>query len=86
MLQIRRYMGTWPKLRPKRIRMITFDVTGTMVSFRGTLEEHYLGAASKLGVQNVNSTKFDEAFGRAYKETCKVHPCFGGDEMTAKEW
>lgn len=83
---IKRHMGTWPKLRPKRIRMITFDVTGTIVSFRGTLEDHYLGAATKMGVQLNDSSKFGKAFGRAYKETSKLHPCFGGDEMTAKEW
>jgi hypothetical protein len=45
----RRYMGTWPKVRPKRVRVITMDVTGTLLSFRGTLEEHYLGAAEKCG-------------------------------------
>ena len=85
-LTTRRNMGTWPKVRPKRIRMITFDVTGTIVSFRGTLEEHYLGAADKLGVHIIDDTKFATAFNKAYKETCKVHPCFGGDDITAKEW
>jgi hypothetical protein len=47
-----------------------------------------LGAATKLGVQtsNVDSSTFGEAFGRAYRETSKLHPCFGADEMTAKEW
>eukprot|EP00547_Thalassionema_nitzschioides_P006060 CAMPEP_0194207458 /NCGR_PEP_ID=MMETSP0156-20130528/6192_1 /TAXON_ID=33649 /ORGANISM="Thalassionema nitzschioides, Strain L26-B" /LENGTH=261 /DNA_ID=CAMNT_0038934229 /DNA_START=410 /DNA_END=1192 /DNA_ORIENTATION=+ len=79
-------MGTWTKIRPKRIRMLTFDVTGTIVSFRGTLEEHYLGAANKHGVENVDSKKFADGFKRAYKETAKVHPCFGGDEISAKEW
>ena len=82
----RRPMATWPKVRPKRIRMITFDVTGTLVSFRGTLEEHYLGAATKLGVKNVDSSQFASAFGKAYKETSKLYPCFGGADMTAKEW
>jgi len=66
--------------------MVTFDVTGTLVSFRGTLEEHYLGAATKLGVRNVDSSQFANSFGKAYKETSKQHPCFGGNEMTAKEW
>ena len=82
----RRSMATWPKIRPKRIRMITFDVTGTIVSFRGTLEEHYLGAATKLGVKDVDSSQFGSAFGRAYRETSKLYPCFGGDAMSAKEW
>lgn len=66
--------------------MITFDVTGTIVSFRGTLEEHYLGAATKLGVKDVDSSQFGSAFGRAYRETSKLYPCFGGDAMSAKEW
>lgn len=66
--------------------MITFDVTGTIVSFRGTLEEHYLGAAAKYGVNDIDGSKFAAAFGKAYKETSTLHPCFGGDSMTAKEW
>mmetsp|Transcript_18839 Transcript_18839/g.38668 ORF Transcript_18839/g.38668 Transcript_18839/m.38668 type:complete len:317 (+) Transcript_18839:179-1129(+) len=82
----RRSMATWPKIRPRRIRMITFDITGTIVSFRGTLEEHYLGAATKLGVKDVDTCQFASAFGRAYKETSKLHPCFGGDAMSAKDW
>ena len=81
-----RSMASWPKVRPKRIRMITFDITGTLVSFRGSLEEHYLGAATKHGVKNVDSSQFASAFGRAYKETSKLHPCFGGEDMTAKDW
>ena len=62
--------GSWPKVRPKRIRMITFDVTGTLLSFRGTLEEHYLGAAKKYGVKNVDSSQFSTAFSKAYKVRC----------------
>lgn len=79
-------MGTWTKLRPKRIRMITMDVTGTIVSFRGSLEEHYLGAARKCGVHNVDASKFNDAFHQAYKETSTHFPCFGGSKLTAKEW
>mmetsp|Transcript_53235 Transcript_53235/g.60301 ORF Transcript_53235/g.60301 Transcript_53235/m.60301 type:complete len:296 (+) Transcript_53235:57-944(+) len=75
-----RSLGTWPKVSPRRIRMVT------LVSFRGSLEEHYLGAATKLGVRNVDSSQFADAFDKAYKETSKQHPCFGGNEMTAKEW
>jgi len=66
-----RSLGTWPKFAPKRIRMVTFDVTGTLVSFRGTLEEHYLGAATKLGVRNVDSSQFANSFGKAYKVRCE---------------
>lgn len=62
------------------------DVTGTIVSFRGTLEDHYLGAARKCGIHDVDGSKINEAFGRAYKETSDRFPCFGGDEITAKLW
>lgn len=81
-----RSMGTWPKIKPKRVRMITMDVTGTIVSFRGTLEQHYLGAASKCGVHNVDASKITKAFHQAYKETSDQFPCFGGDTITAKQW
>lgn len=84
--QPRRSMGTWPKVRPRRIRMITMDITGTVVSFRGSLEEHYLGAARKCGVNVTDSSKINDAFGRAYQETSDKYPCFGGDDITAKEW
>ena len=79
-------MGTWPKVRPKRVRMITMDVTGTIVSFRGTLEEHYLGAAKRCGVDDVDASKINEAFRLAYRETSDQYPCFGGDKITAKQW
>jgi hypothetical protein len=82
----RRYMGNWPKVRPKRIRMITFDVTGTIVSFRGTLEEHYLGAAAKYGVTDVDAYDFAKSFNKAYKETSFLQPCFGGQDISAKQW
>jgi putative hydrolase of the HAD superfamily len=81
-----RRMGTWTKIRPKRLKVITMDVTGTVVSFRGTLEEHYLGAAARCGVSEVNATKINKAFARAYRETSEQYPCFGGDTITAKEW
>eukprot|EP00980_Cylindrotheca_fusiformis_P027995 scaffold22575_cov141-Cylindrotheca_fusiformis.AAC.26 len=82
----KRSMANWPKVRPKRVRMITMDVTGTIVSFRGTLEDHYLGAARKCGISGVSGKHFNEAFNRAYRETSDRFPCFGGDEITAKEW
>lgn len=57
---VRRF-GTWPKVRPRRIRAITMDVTGTLVSFRGTLEDHYLGSARKCGVEFDEGAEFAEA-------------------------
>lgn len=82
----RRFFASWPKVRPRRIRVITMDVTGTLVSFRGTLEEHYLGAAKKCGVHISDRLPFAESFRTAYKETSLLYPCFGGNELTDKEW
>jgi putative hydrolase of the HAD superfamily len=79
-------MGIWPKMSPRRIRAITMDVTGTLVSFRGTLSEHYLGSAKKCGVEVPQDAPFAEAFKQAYKEFCRDYPCFGSDRLTSKEW
>uniref|UniRef100_A0A7S3LFS4 Haloacid dehalogenase-like hydrolase domain-containing protein 3 n=1 Tax=Amphora coffeiformis TaxID=265554 RepID=A0A7S3LFS4_9STRA len=82
----RRSMGMWPKVRPKRVRVITCDVTGTLVSFRGTLEEHYLGSARKCGVDISPDVPIGKAFNKAYEEVCGLHPCFGGSNISGKDW
>lgn len=64
-------MGTWSKARPIHIRAISMDVTGTLVSFRGSLAEHYLGSAAQCGVKlpaHVETT-IETAFAQAYRET-----------------
>jgi putative hydrolase of the HAD superfamily len=90
------------------VRVITCDVTGTLVSFRGSLEQHYLGAARKSGVDlssgsssnnqdgtaatgdSSNNKDADvpiaKAFAVAYKDMSRRYPCFGGSELSAKEW
>ena len=80
------WTSTWPKVAPKRVRLITCDVTGTLVSFRGTLEEHYLGAALKCGVSNIERDQISPCFHEAYKQVSRKHPCFGNKDMTSKEW
>lgn len=64
-------MGTWPKMRPVRIRAISMDVTGTLVSFRGSLSQHYLGSAEKCGVELPPSIPIGPAFRKAYKEVSR---------------
>ncbi len=81
-----RTLATYPKIRPRRVRVITCDVTGTLVSFRGTLEDHYLGAAEKCGVIGIDAETIAPCFRQAYKETSAQYPCFGGHDITAKEW
>ena len=81
-----RTFGSWPKIRPLRIRAISMDVTGTLVSFRGSLSQHYVKSAEKCGVRLPKTMKFDDAFKRAYKEVSQSYPCFGYNHMTGKEW
>lgn len=85
-LQSSRSLATWAKVFPRRIRVITTDVTGTLVSFRGSLSEHYLGSAAKCGVQIPLGTSFEAGFAKAYRDMCREYPCFGSNNMTAKEW
>jgi hypothetical protein len=55
-------------MRPLRIRVMTMDVTGTLVSFRGSLSQHYVKSAEKCGVKLPKCMQFDTAFKSAYKE------------------
>ena len=86
----RRSFATWPKIYPKRIRVITCDITGTLVSFRGSLEQHYLGSAQSCGVDlstcGQNGLSIQDAFKQSYQECTRIYPCFGGQDVTAKEW
>lgn len=66
--QQHRCMGTWPKVVPVRIRAISMDVTGTLVSFRGSLSQHYLGSAAKCGVELEPNAPIGPAFRQAYQE------------------
>ena len=64
------------------------DVTGTLVSFRGTLQEHYLGAALKCGVttKNIDASRISPSFHQAYQQMSQHYPCFGNTEISSKEW
>jgi REG-2-like HAD superfamily hydrolase len=77
------------KLTPrKRIRAISCDVTGTLVSFQGKIEDHYGNAARACGVElpPEQAALLPDAFKVAYKETSTKHPCFGNSTISSKEW
>jgi hypothetical protein len=58
-------------MRPVRIRALTMDVTGTLVSFRGSLSQHYLGSAEKCGIELPQAAPIGPAFRKAYKEVSR---------------
>jgi hypothetical protein len=61
-------MGVWIRAHPIRVRAISMDVTGTLLSFRGSLQRHYLGSALKCGVPLDDDAPIERAFHQAYKE------------------
>mmetsp|Transcript_30109 Transcript_30109/g.56874 ORF Transcript_30109/g.56874 Transcript_30109/m.56874 type:complete len:350 (-) Transcript_30109:305-1354(-) len=72
----------------RRIRVVSCDVTGTLVSFLGKIEHHYGNAARTCGV-TLPPTKISSigpCFNRAYVETSMSYPCFGNSEISAKDW
>lgn len=56
------------------------------MSFRGTLRDHYLGSAEKCGVSISEDVPFEEYFSIAYQEGSAKFPCFGSEEISAKDW
>mmetsp|Transcript_37490 Transcript_37490/g.65758 ORF Transcript_37490/g.65758 Transcript_37490/m.65758 type:complete len:320 (+) Transcript_37490:255-1214(+) len=74
--------------RSQRIRVISCDVTGTLVSFLGRIEEHYGNTARACGVELPTDkiSLIGPCFNQAYRETSSAHPCFGNSEISAKDW
>eukprot|EP00569_Conticribra_weissflogii_P004283 CAMPEP_0171339764 /NCGR_PEP_ID=MMETSP0878-20121228/8137_1 /TAXON_ID=67004 /ORGANISM="Thalassiosira weissflogii, Strain CCMP1336" /LENGTH=346 /DNA_ID=CAMNT_0011841717 /DNA_START=193 /DNA_END=1233 /DNA_ORIENTATION=+ len=86
-----RYNGTTATATPpskKRIRVISCDVTGTLVSFLGRIEDHYGNAARTCGIEITpqEQRNMSRCFNQAYRETSASHPCFGNSKISSKEW
>jgi putative hydrolase of the HAD superfamily len=84
--QLHRLFSVHPPRR--RIRAISCDVTGTLVSFQGKIEDHYGNAARACGIEfpTEQAALLPKMFQKAYKETCAAHPCFGNSTISSKEW
>eukprot|EP00976_Prorocentrum_cordatum_P085765 1186229-Prorocentrum_minimum.AAC.3 len=68
------------------IRMITLDVTGTMMQFKGSLGDIYCKAAATWGLTYPDHATVHAAFSSAYKQTREELPAFGGPEYSTKNW
>ena len=73
-------------LRP--VRAISLDITGTLITHRGSVVQHYVDAAVWAQLENPPSTnEMKPAFKQAYKERCLSSPCFGGAEgISGRDW
>ena len=73
-------------LRP--VRAISLDITGTLVTHKGSVVQHYVDAAVWAQLENPPSVdEMKPAFKEAYKERCIESPCFGGAEgVSGRDW
>ena len=64
-------------LRP--VRAISLDITGTLITHKGSVVQHYVDAAVWAKLDDPPSVdEMKPAFKAAYKERCIESPCFGG--------
>ena len=73
-------------LRP--VRAISLDITGTLITHKGSVVQHYVDAAVWAKLDDPPSVdEMKPAFKQAYKERCLASPCFGGAEgISGRDW
>ena len=73
-------------LRP--VRAISLDITGTLITHKGSVVQHYVDAAVWAQLKDPPSVdEMKPAFKQAYKERCLESPCFGGAEgISGRDW
>ena len=73
-------------LRP--VRVISLDITGTLITHKGSVVQHYVDAAVWARLDDPPSVEeMKPAFKQAYKERCIESPCFGGAEgISGRDW
>lgn len=60
-----------------KFRLITLDVTGTLIAYKGELGDYYCMAAKSVGLPCPDYKRVHEGFKLAYTEMAKTYPCFG---------
>ncbi|GJM90333.1 hypothetical protein PR202_ga06601 [Eleusine coracana subsp. coracana] len=70
-----------------KLRLVTVDVTGTLIAYKGQLGDYYCMAAKASGVPCPDYERMHEGFKVAYAEMTRNHPCFGhGTSMPNVQW
>ncbi len=68
------------------IKLVTFDVVGTLVKFRGSINATYARVARKHGV-DCDVDEISKNFISALKELNTKHPNFGArTNLPSKDW
>uniref|UniRef100_A0A1B0CDC3 Putative reg-2-like protein n=1 Tax=Lutzomyia longipalpis TaxID=7200 RepID=A0A1B0CDC3_LUTLO len=60
-----------------RFRLITFDITDTLLRFKTAPAVQYVKAASKHGYSNVDQTQIANNFSRLFRQMTEKYPIFG---------
>ncbi|TMW49559.1 hypothetical protein DOY81_005347 [Sarcophaga bullata] len=61
----------------QRFRLVTFDITDTLLRFRRAPAVQYAKTAAKLGVQNIDQSRLEICFKQEFKHMATLHPNFG---------
>ncbi|KAJ1260270.1 hypothetical protein BS78_10G219200 [Paspalum vaginatum] len=70
-----------------KLRLITVDVTGTLIAYKGHLGDYYCMAAKSAGMPCPDYNRMHEGFKLAYTEMARQYPCFGfAAKMPNIEW
>lgn len=70
-----------------KLRLVTVDVTGTLLAYKGRLGDYYCMAAKSAGKPCPDYNRMHEGFKLAYTEMATKYPCFGfAAKMPTIEW
>ncbi|TKW37756.1 hypothetical protein SEVIR_1G068700v4 [Setaria viridis] len=70
-----------------KLRLVTVDVTGTLIAYRGQLGDYYCLAAKSAGMPCPDYARVHQGFKLAYADMSRRHPCFGhAAAMPTAEW
>ena len=70
-----------------RLRLVTVDMTGTLIAYRGQLGDYYCMAAKSAGMPCPDYGRVHEGFKLAYADMSRRHPCFGhAAAMPTADW
>ncbi|XP_077300250.1 rhythmically expressed gene 2 protein-like [Arctopsyche grandis] len=69
----------------KTIKLVTFDVTRTLLQFRIPPGSRYAEIATSYGI-SVDSTRVSKKFKSSYQQTSQVYPNFGKNTVGWEQW
>ncbi|KAM7346699.1 rhythmically expressed gene 2 protein isoform 2-T4 [Cochliomyia hominivorax] len=72
----------------QRFRLVTFDITETLIGFRNPPAVQYAKTAGQLGIHGIDQNKLAQCFKKEFKAIEKRHPNFGlySPNFTWQDW